>query len=266
MRPRQRTTNLSPGGQACQSRKPSPVAPVTPSIAIPSFVVGFVLSLAISLPARALRWLTTDGAIAAVFVGTLVYASGGWARAGLLVLFFATSSVLTRWQASRKPHPEHIAGRDAAQVLANGAVATVLSVWGALSPAPWVAAAFAGAVAASTADTWATEIGLLSKAPPRLITAGVLRAHATVSPGTSGGVTWLGMIAACAGSAVIAGTSTAWLATGLAPVWAGGVFGMALDSLLGATVEGRWRWMTNDAVNFLATVSGATCAAVLTRW
>ncbi len=239
------------------------MAPVTPSIAFPSFAVGFILSLAVSLTARALRWLTTDGAIAAVFVGTLVYASGGWARAGLLVLFFASSSVLTRWQASRKPHPEHIAGRDAAQVLANGAVATVLSVWGALHPAPWAAVAFAGAIAASTADTWATEIGLLSKALPRLITVGLRRTPTTVAPGTSGGVTWLGAIAACAGSAVIAGSSATWLATPLAPVWAAGVFGMALDSLLGATVEGRWRWMTNDAVNLLATVGGATCAAAL---
>jgi len=241
------------------------MAPVTPSIAIPSFVVGLVLSLAVSLTARASRWLTTDGAVAAVLVGTLVYASGGWARAGLLVLFFASSSVLTRWQSSRKPHPEHTVGRTAAQVLANGAVATALSVWGALYPAPWAAVAFAGAIAASTADTWATEIGLLSKTLPRLITAGLRRTPATVAPGTSGGVTWLGAIAACAGSAVIAGSSTTWLATPLVPVWVGGVFGMALDSLLGATVEGRWRWMTNDAVNFLATVSGATCAAVLSR-
>ncbi len=229
-------------------------------------IVGFVLALGVSLIARVLRWLTTDGAVAAVLVGTLVYASGGWVRAGLLVLFFATSSVLTRWQAMRKPHPEHTTGRNALQVLANGAVATALSVSSTLHLAPWAVVAFAGAIAASTADTWATEIGLLSHAPPRLITAGLRRTRETVSPGTSGGVTWLGAIAACAGSAVIAGGSTTFLATPLAPVWAGGVFGMALDSLLGATLEGQWRWMTNDAVNFLATVGGATCAALLSRW
>ncbi|HVH31495.1 MAG TPA: DUF92 domain-containing protein [bacterium] len=242
------------------------MAPVTPLIAFPPVIVGLALSLAVSLTARVLRWLTTDGAVAAVLVGTLVFASGGWPRAGLLVLFFGTSSVLTRWQASRKPHPEHAAGRSVAQVLANGAVATVLSAYGALHPAAWATVAFAGAIAASTADTWATEIGLLSKTPPRLITAGMRRAPATVSPGTSGGVTWLGAIAACAGSAVIADTSSMWLATPLAPVWAGGVFGMALDSLLGAMVEGRAKWMTNDAVNLVATVGGATCAVVLSRW
>lgn len=225
---------------------------------------GLVLSLVVALGARALRLLTSGGAVAAVGVGTLVFAFGGWQRAGLLVLFFATSSALTRWQAARKPHPEHRAGRNGAQVLANGAVAAVLAVWGALWPAAWAATAFAGAVAASTADTWATEIGLLSKTPPRLITARLLRTRASVAPGTSGGVTWLGTIAACAGAVLIAGLSTVWLGTRLAPVWLGGFLGMTLDSILGATVEGRVRWMTNDAVNLLATIAGAVVAIVST--
>ncbi len=233
---------------------------------INSFAAGLALSLGVALAARALRLLTSGGAVAAVGVGTLVFGFGGWQRAGLLVLFFATSSLLTRWQAARKPHPEYTAGRTGTQVLANGAVATVLALWGVLWPAPWVATAFAGAIAASTADTWATEIGLLSKTPPQLITARLLRTRATVAPGTSGGVTWLGTIAACAGAVVIAGTSTGWLETPLAPVWLGGFLGMALDTILGATVEGRWRWMTNDAVNLLATVAGATLAAALGRW
>lgn len=225
--------------------------------------VGLALSLVVALGARALRLLTSGGAVAAVGVGTLVFGFGGWQRAGLLVLFFATSSLLTRWQAVRKPHPEHRAGRNGAQVLANGAIATALAVWGALWPAPWTAAAFAGAIAASTADTWATEIGLLSNSPPRLITARLLRTRATVAPGTSGGVTGLGTLAACAGAVLIAGFGTAWLGTRFAPVWLAGFIGMALDSILGATVEGRVRWMTNDAVNLLATATGAILATIL---
>jgi uncharacterized membrane protein len=38
--------------------------------------------------------------------------------------------------------------------------------------------------------------------------------------------------------------------------WAGGVFGLFFDSLLGATLE-RSRWLNNDAVNFLSTASAA---------
>ncbi len=224
---------------------------------------GFVLSLAVAVAAHTLRLLTRDGVVAAVAVGTLVFGFGGWRRAGLLVLFFATSSALTRWQAARKSHPEHAAGRTGLQVLANGLVAAALSVWGTIWPAPWISAAFAGAIAASTADTWATEIGLLSKTPPRLITARLLRTRAEVPPGTSGGVTWLGTIAACIGAAVIAGSSAAWLHTAFGRVWLAGFIGMTVDSILGATVEGRRWWMTNDTVNLLATVGGAVLAGII---
>ena len=226
---------------------------------------GCVLSLVVAATAYALRLLTLDGAAAAVAVGTLVFGFGGWRHAGLLVLFFVTSSALTRWQAQRKPHPEHTRGRSGSQVLANGSVATLLAIWAGVSPAPWIDAAFAGAIAASTADTWATEIGLLSKAPPRLITARVLRTRAEVPPGTSGGVTWLGTIAACVGAAVITGFSMTWLGTQPAAIWLAGFIGMTVDSILGATVEGRVRWMTNDGVNLIATATGALLAAVAGR-
>jgi uncharacterized membrane protein len=36
-----------------------------------------------------------------------------------------------------------------------------------------------------------------------------------------------------------------------------GISGMMLDSLLGATVEGRIRWVNNSMVNLLATAWGA---------
>ena len=234
------------------------MAPV-PSGPIPPFVVGFILSLGVSLTARMLRWLTTNGAIAAVLVGTLVFASGGWARAGLLVLFVATSSVLTRWQASRKPHPEHAAGRSGAQVLANGAVATVLSL-PPLDAAPWAAVAFAGAIAASTADTWATEIGLLAPSAPRLITTGQ-----PIAPGQSGGITWQGTLAGCIGAAAVAGAGAWWMSTPVVPVVAAGSAAMVIDSVLGATVEGKYRWITNDVVNALTTIAGAALAAALSR-
>ncbi len=51
--------------------------------------------------------------------------------------------------------------------------------------------------------------------------------------------------------------------TPLLPIWIAGTAAMLVDSLLGATMEGRRRWMTNDAVNLLATTAGASLAAVL---
>lgn len=214
---------------------------------IVNLALGFVLSLLIAAGSARLELLTPGGAAAAVIVGTVTTGFGGWGPALLLGTFFASSSALTRWRRDRKAGDASRAARTAAQVFANGAVAATLAVvWG-QSRSAAAAAAFTASIAASTADTWATEIGLLSTRPPRMITTG-----REVPPGTSGGITWLGTGAAVAGAGVIAGG--AWLLgiPGWIP-WVAGVGAMLLDSVLGATLEGRRRWITNDTVNLLAT-------------
>ncbi len=220
-------------------------------------LLGFFLSLVAAAVSVRLHLLTRDGGVAAILVGTLVFGVGGWRHAALLAIFFISSSFLTRWRRERKADPEHQAGRTAAQVLANGAVAAALAVMGSWSDAVAVSAAFAGAVAASTADTWATEVGLLSRVPPRMITT-----WRRVAPGVSGGVTVLGTAAGIAGAGVIAGSS--WLLD--VPAWIPlltGFAAMFFDSVLGATIEGTRRGITNDTVNLLATVFAAVAAALL---
>jgi len=81
-------------------------------------------------------------------------------------------------------------------------------------------------------------------------------------------MTLLGTVGGIAGAGLIAG-----LAVGLGPGGSGlglamrvavaGVVGMLLDSLLGATVQRKVRWVDNDAVNLAATLTGAACAGLL---
>jgi uncharacterized protein (TIGR00297 family) len=219
-----------------------------------------VLSLAAAALAVRVRMLTLDGGAAAVVIGTLVLGYGGWGFAALLGIFFLTSSLLTQWRSTFKAPADSSMGprtaRTAPQVLANGAVPAGLAVVWALWPSETVAAAITAAIAAATADTWATEIGLLSRRPPRLITT-----WREVRPGISGGVTALGTAAAVAGAGIIA--AGAWL-VGVSPwiPWAVGVAAMTLDSLLGATIEGRWRGVTNDTVNFLTALLAAAGGAI----
>ena len=146
-------------------------------------------------------------------------------------------------------------------------------------------------MATVNADTWATELGTLAKSPPRLITNGRV-----VVPGTSGGVTPFGTAVSVAGGVLIGlGAGLLFVQINLfAGLVIGGISGLAgslCDSLLGATVQGMyyidetetetekrvyqgrptrlirgWRWMTNDAVNLIASVLGGATAVILASW
>lgn len=200
-----------------------------------------------------MRWLTIDGSVAALVVGALVVGGLGWRGAVLLLAFFISGSLLTQLT-SRKTsgwvNPAPVA-RGYRQVLANGGVAALAAAFGSWSVA-------AGALSAAAADTWATEIGAFSPSPPRLITTG-----APVARGVSGGITVLGTIGGVMGALFIALIDRQFAPPHVAPrallIASVGIAGMLVDSLAGATVQARG-WLDNDAVNVVATVTGAALA------
>jgi uncharacterized protein (TIGR00297 family) len=187
------------------------------------------------------KWLTGSGAAAALAVGVATIYGFGWRGVALLFAFFVTSSLLST----------RITRRNARQVIANGGVAALAALAGSW---PW----FAGALAAANADSWATEIGSHARALPRLITTA-----RPVPAGTDGGMTLLGTAGGVAGAALISALSYVFGYRSAWAVLAGGVLGMLLDSLLGATLQGKIRWVDNDAVNLAATLTGAVCAGLI---
>jgi len=92
-----------------------------------------------------------------------------------------------------------------------------------------------------------------------------------VDPGTDGAISLAGTLAGVAAAGIVATAGTLALGGGmtmLTVTWAGAVFGLFFDSVLGATLEQRG-WLNNDAVNFLSTASAAGFAlgvlAILSR-
>ena len=260
---------------------------------IPRILAGIIFSALIGGAAYRRGSLTSSGWLGAIITGTLTFGFGGWTWGLTLIAFFLSSSALSHFRQARK---QALAGekfekggrRDLAQTLANGGAGALLALAYGLNGMPIaLLAAFAGVMATVTADTWATEIGILSLRPPRLITS-----WRTVEPGTSGGVTAYGMLASSAGALMIGlvllllaaielGAWRPWL---LPAALVGGLVGSLADSLLGATVQAiyqspsgeterritrdgapnlalrGWRWMNNDLVNLLSSVVGGLIA------
>jgi len=256
-------------------------------------LIGFLLAILIAILAWRAGSLSGSGAWAAALTGGLIFGLGGLPWAILLLVFFITSSALSRAFKKRKASlaEKFSKGdrRDWGQVLANGALGAGLAIGYFIPPQrEWLWLAFAGAMAAVNADTWSTELGVLSPIPPRLITTGQ-----SVERGTSGGITFMGTLAALGGAgligiaAIIFTTGRDWpLSLGI--IILGGMVGSLFDSVLGATLQAiywcptckketerypihtcgsptsqvrGWSWINNDVVNFACSLMGAIVAA-----
>jgi len=255
-------------------------------------ILGFIFGALIGFLAYRARALSLSGALGATLTGGLIFGLGGIPWAVLLLTFFISSSGLSRAFARNKSTlgEKFSKGsqRDIGQVLANGGLGASLAVAYAVFPdQDWSWIAFAGAMAAVNADTWATEVGVLSRRPPRLITNGRV-----VERGASGAVSLVGYLAALAGAALIGlgavlFSPRPWTWEMVLVLALGGLAGSTFDSFLGATVQAiyycpqcqketerhpfhlcgvptslvrGWPWLNNDLVNFFCSLVGAGAA------
>ncbi|HYF91854.1 MAG TPA: DUF92 domain-containing protein [Symbiobacteriaceae bacterium] len=253
---------------------------------------GALLSAIIGIYAWHKGSLSPSGVLGAIITGTLLFGLGGWTAGLALIGFFISSSVLSRLFRRRKAGVEEeyakTGTRDLGQALANGGVAAAAILAMAVTRDLRFLGAALGALAAANADTWATELGVLSPTAPRLITT-----FRPVPAGTSGAVSPAGTLAAGAGAAFVGiiAALTAKQVWALVPgIALAGLAGAMLDSLLGATVQGTYfcprcqketerrvhrcgtetnlhkglRWLGNDLVNLLATLTGAAIGYLVT--
>jgi uncharacterized protein (TIGR00297 family) len=253
-----RLAGVAVGGESLLLLNPAQIGQLHSRI-----VPAVLLTLMFALIALRLRSVTLGGAIAGSLVSIAIYlgySAGGFAA---LATVFVLTAVATRIGFSRKQRfgtAEDQKGRGAMQVLANLLVAAVLAVLGGVfEMAPWLSVLMVAALAEAAADTVSSECGQAWSQRVYLIIN-----FRRVAVGTDGGISVAGTVAGiCAGAIVAAVSYRLHILAFHSSVLAGtaGILGMFADSLLGATFERR-RWLGNNGVNFLSTVTAAALAAL----
>jgi uncharacterized protein (TIGR00297 family) len=251
----------------------------TPAVVLETLGLSGLLALAAWKLRTATPAAAVTGAIitASLMFSTYVYPYRLWHTALIPVLaVLLLTSFSTRFGRHNKERlgtAEKRHGRGAAQVAANLGVAALLLepeiqsrligshvFWPPASAPMLIFALGLAALAEAAADTVSSEIGQVLGGQPRMITT--LR---RVDPGTDGGITLAGTLAGVTAAGVVAAAGCVALRGDMrlfGTSWAGGVFGLFFDSLLGATLE-RAGWLNNDTVNFLSTGSAAGFALAI---
>ncbi|MGD1055664.1 MAG: DUF92 domain-containing protein, partial [Nitrososphaerales archaeon] len=165
--------------------------------------VELLVVVAFALTAVLLKTIDERGFLASTFVGFSILFGGGLSWFVIVAVFFTLGVAFTLYKYGFKRAlggaQEKGGTRSWPSILANGGVSSVIALLNLTGPTLALAALFLGAISSAAADTVATEVGLLSHSKPRLIT----NLTKTVAPGTSGGVTLLGVLGAVFASLVI---------------------------------------------------------------
>jgi uncharacterized protein (TIGR00297 family) len=206
------------------------------------WITTFILFLC-CIAAYKAHSLSFTGAAAAFVVGLAIYY--GFSMNGLIILgtFFISSSVWSKYKSSKKAKLEEMVAkgftRDWRQVFANGGTAAILGLITLFDERSLWIVAFAVALASANSDTWASEIGSLSRKDPFDI-----RTFKRIDRGTSGAISLLGTFAALAGSFLIALLSF-WLfnldVLSFFLIFMFGFLGNVIDTLFGAFFQQKYQ-------------------------
>ncbi len=256
-------------------------------------ILGSLLLIAVA--AYLHKSLNLSGSIGAFILGAIIFWTLRFGGLLLLLIFFVASNIVGKLSARiraarRSVEVEEKKGhrRDGMQVLANGLMAAIAALLWYFGSKDGALVMFGAAVAEATGDTFAGEIGRLSRRRPVSI-----RTFKPVTPGISGGVSFLGTLAAFLSCAFIALLWYVFFLDGGFHVTIAGALlvcivgfaGTVVDSYLGATVQAIYldpstgklyekekldgvelelsrgiRWVDNDMVNLMSNIFSAVFA------
>jgi uncharacterized protein (TIGR00297 family) len=225
------------------------------------------------------KLLTPGGLLHAWFLGVLLWGTLGWQGYVVVMFYFLVGSAVTRIGMQQKEAegiaekrsgargPENVWGSALTGALC--ALGIGIINWGLFpvsqSPVPnpqfLLLLGFVASFSTKLSDTCASEVGKAYGKSTFLIT--------TLQPvprGTEGAVSLEGTLAGLVGSAAIA--CLAWgvgLINILGVVWCilAAFIATNIESVIGATLQSKYTWLTNEVVNILNTLIGAIAAILL---
>ncbi len=217
--------------------------------------LGYVfLIVVIGLITYLRKALDLFGSIFMIIMGIIIIFTAGANWLVLIFIFLILGLISTKYKHRYKKDIGVYEGtRSLKNVISNGIVPFVMAAFGNYG-------GFIGSIATATADTLASEVGVVEQ--PRLITT-----MKKVPPGTDGGISIVGTAAGIIGAGVI-GVSAYILGIFPDPFVTlkisiiAGTVGCFVDSILGAVLERR-NYISNEYVNLIATITGAALGIIM---
>lgn len=218
--------------------------------------IALLIVTGLSMVAYSMRVLDGRGSFAAWTLGIIVAISGSILWLIPMAVFTGSSFIATRYGRAQKQliAPED-SERSVQNVFANGLAPAIASLAAWFVSLEVAALAYISALAATTADTWASEIGMLSQKARR-----VLPPFEVGPRGENGMVSALGQTAALSGALLVsvAGFWSLELPWQLIAVpLVAGFMGSQIDSMLGLLFErnaNRPGVLGNSSVNLISSL------------
>ncbi len=215
----------------------------------------YALPLFIALIALEDKSLSMTGAISAVLMAYIILITQSIYWFLIILVFYAIATAATKWKDEKKRKKQLIQKtRGPWNIVGNGAIALIMAILG----GPIGLIGYVGAFATASADTVSSEIGVLSKSRPRMITN-----FKKIDKGDNGGVTLLGTSMGIIAAFLIGLFSLIIAPWYILPIAVfSGFIGCLADSFIGALWEDG-KIVGNSLTNFLATSVGCVSAMII---
>ena len=222
------------------------------------------------------KLLTPAGLINAWGLGVVVWGTLGWRGYGVVMFYFLVGSAVTRIGMAQKEAagiaekrggargPENVWGSALTATVCAIAIAAIHLGWLAPSWEPALLLGYVASFSTKLADTTASEVGKAYGKSTFLIT--------TLQPvprGTEGAVSLEGTLAGIVGGILISlvAYSVGLISlTGVAICTIAAFIATNLESVIGATLQSKFDWLTNELVNVINTIIGALVAIAISLW